>query len=74
MNTTLFHLNIFLTSLHLHKFFLKSLASLKILLTYIWFTILCWFQGYSKVIQLYTYLYSFFFKILFLCGLSQNTE
>ena len=37
-----------------------------ILLKYSWFTMLCWFttqfQVFSKVIQLYRYIYSFFFR------------
>ena len=43
------------------------------LLTYSWFTILCYFQMYSTVIQLYKNIYSFF-QILFPYRLSQNIE
>ena len=43
------------------------------LLTYSWFTILCYFQVYSTVIQLYKNIYSFF-QILFPYRLSQNIE
>ena len=32
------------------------------LLAYIWFTVLCWFQVYSKVNQLYMYIYPLFFR------------
>ena len=35
---------------------------------------LCEFQVYKKVIQLYIYIYSFFFQILFLYRLLKNIE
>ena len=36
------------------------------ILEYSCFTILCWFQVYSKVIQLYIYIHTFFFRFFFL--------
>ena len=37
----------------------------KKILEYSWSTILCWFQMYSKVNQLYTYRYPLFFRFFF---------
>ena len=37
----------------------------KKILEYSWSTMLCWFQMYSKVNQLYTYRYPFFFRFFF---------
>ena len=38
------------------------IPSLKLLLEFSWFTMLCWFQVYSKVNQFCIYIYAFFFR------------
>ena len=46
----------------------------KFLLEYSWLAILCWFQVYSKVSQLYTHIYPLIFRIFFVCRSLQSTE
>ena len=52
---------------YIYIFFFRIFSLLgylfKILLNYYWFTVLCWFQVYSKVNQLYMYLSNLFFPI-----------
>ena len=57
--------------------YLTSYFLIYILLKYSWFTMLCWFLLYSKVIQLYINKYKYIyilFYILFHYGLSQDIE
>ena len=51
----------------------QPLVSL-ILLDCSWFTVLCWFQVYGKVNQLYIYIYPLCLKIIFPCRSLQSVE
>ena len=44
------------------------------MLEYSWLTMLCYFQVYRKEIQLYIYMFLFFFQILFPFRLLHNIE